>query len=140
MPSQWRLTMRAASIIGGKRLRVAHQYHFLRNTSALVAGGGGRYSSWKARRMRYARPVLRFAAERVSNWVRWRSDRQVPRVLEPEVAALLQFGAALLFGPANLVDLQARVAAAEAAFAHVGNKVRWLSCEPLIERTASTGS
>src|SRR5438128_8563434 len=30
--------------------------------------------------------------------------RQVARVLEPEVAALLQFGAALLFGPANRVD------------------------------------
>ena len=31
------------------------------------------------------------------------------------------------------VDLQARVAAAEAAFANVASKVRWLSCEPLIE-------
>jgi protein gp37 len=31
------------------------------------------------------------------------------------------------------VDLQARVAAAEAAFANVGAAVRWLSCEPLIE-------
>src|SRR5438128_7177055 len=30
--------------------------------------------------------------------------RQVARVLEPEVPALLQFGAALLFGPANRVD------------------------------------
>ena len=30
--------------------------------------------------------------------------RQVPRVLEPEVAALVQFGVALLFGPANRVD------------------------------------
>ena len=29
------------------------------------------------------------------------------------------------------VDLQARVAAAEAAFANVGSTVRWLSCEPL---------
>jgi protein gp37 len=31
------------------------------------------------------------------------------------------------------VDLQARVKAAEAAFANVASKVRWLSCEPLIE-------
>jgi protein gp37 len=31
------------------------------------------------------------------------------------------------------VDCQARVAAAEAAFAKVNAKVRWLSCEPLIE-------
>ena len=31
------------------------------------------------------------------------------------------------------VDLQARVPAAEAAFANVGAKVKWLSCEPLIE-------
>ena len=31
------------------------------------------------------------------------------------------------------VDLQARVAAAETAFANVGAAVRWLSCEPLIE-------
>lgn len=31
------------------------------------------------------------------------------------------------------VDLQARVAAAEAGFANVGAGVRWLSCEPLIE-------
>src|ERR1700739_4058467 len=30
--------------------------------------------------------------------------RQVARVLEPEVAALLQFSAALLFAPANRVD------------------------------------
>jgi protein gp37 len=30
------------------------------------------------------------------------------------------------------VDLQARVANAEAAFANVGGKVRWLSCEPLL--------
>lgn len=31
------------------------------------------------------------------------------------------------------VDLQARVHAAEEAFAHVPSRVRWLSCEPLIE-------
>jgi protein gp37 len=31
------------------------------------------------------------------------------------------------------VDLQVRVANAEAAFANVGSKVRWLSCEPLVE-------
>ena len=31
------------------------------------------------------------------------------------------------------VDLQARVPAAEAAFANVGAAVRWLSCEPLLE-------
>jgi protein gp37 len=31
------------------------------------------------------------------------------------------------------VDLQARVAAAEAAFENVGAKVKWLSCEPMIE-------
>lgn len=31
------------------------------------------------------------------------------------------------------VDLQARVAAAEAAFANIGAAVKWLSCEPLIE-------
>ena len=31
------------------------------------------------------------------------------------------------------VDLQARVAAAEAAFANVGSTVRWLSCEPMLE-------
>jgi protein gp37 len=31
------------------------------------------------------------------------------------------------------VDLQARVKAAEDAFANVASKVRWLSCEPLIE-------
>jgi protein gp37/ParB-like chromosome segregation protein Spo0J len=31
------------------------------------------------------------------------------------------------------VDCQARVAAAESAFANVNAKVRWLSCEPLIE-------
>ena len=31
------------------------------------------------------------------------------------------------------VDLQARVANAEAAFANVGAKVKWLSCEPLLE-------
>src|SRR6266446_5349114 len=44
--------------------------------------------------MRYARPVQLSAL----------ALRQVPRVLEPEVAALLQFGAALLFVPANRVD------------------------------------
>jgi hypothetical protein len=38
MPFQWRLTMRAASIIGGRRLWVAYQYHFLRNGSASRAG------------------------------------------------------------------------------------------------------
>jgi protein gp37 len=31
------------------------------------------------------------------------------------------------------VDLQARVAAAEAGFEHIGARVKWLSCEPLIE-------
>jgi len=30
--------MRAASIIGGRRLWVAHQYHFWRNASAFLAG------------------------------------------------------------------------------------------------------
>ena len=44
--------------------------------------------------MRYARPVQLSAL----------ALRQVARVLEPEVAALLQFGVALLFGPANRVD------------------------------------
>src|ERR1700722_5826103 len=73
MPFQWRLTMCAVAIIGGRRLWVAHQNHFLRNASALLAGGAE--GSWKARRMRYARPVLRFAAERLSSWARWRCDR-----------------------------------------------------------------
>jgi protein gp37 len=31
------------------------------------------------------------------------------------------------------VDCQARVASAEAAFANIGGKYHWLSCEPLIE-------
>jgi protein gp37 len=31
------------------------------------------------------------------------------------------------------VDLQARVPAAEAAFENVGAKIKWLSCEPMIE-------
>jgi protein gp37/ParB-like chromosome segregation protein Spo0J len=31
------------------------------------------------------------------------------------------------------VDLQARVAAAEAGFEHVGSKIRWLSIEPMLE-------
>ena len=32
--------------------------------------------------MRYARPVLRLAAERLSSWVRWRAE--VARVLESD--------------------------------------------------------
>jgi protein gp37 len=35
--------------------------------------------------------------------------------------------------PGTTVDLQARVRAAEDAFAKVKSKVRWLSCEPLLE-------
>jgi hypothetical protein len=39
MPFQWRLTVRAASMIGGSRLWVAQKYHFLRKTVAASGVG-----------------------------------------------------------------------------------------------------
>jgi protein gp37 len=88
-----------------------------------------------------------FTGSMADIWGRWVPDEWIVAVLEAIRAApqwnfltltkfpkrMAEFDIPENCWPGTTVDLQARVRAAEDAFAKVKSKVRWLSCEPLLE-------